>query len=186
MKRKILSVIMAVLWLYQLSCIVWQRVRLSPEGQEIRADLKSGQSVKGELLSFQEGVFYILDKSEGPGRIARISGADVASVRIKGFRNLKWIPFVVGLEVVPAAVLIGTYMGESNGDVDPEMLLALLPAVLTTLIFAATRSEESFEEVLIGPDISIRKHARFPNGLTPDQIDELLRQSGQKEPLFIK
>jgi len=186
MKKKLLSVLMAVLWLYQLSCVISQEVRLSPEGQEIRVNLKSGKSVKGELLSFQEGIFYILDNSEGPRRIARISGADVASAQIKGFRNQKWVPFVIGLEVVPAAVLIATYMGESTGDFDAAMLLALLPAVLTTLAFSATRSEETFEEVLIGPDISIRKYARFPNGLTPDQIDELLRQCGQKEPVFIK
>lgn len=148
--------------------------------------MKSGQNVKGELLSFQEGFFYILDISRGAGQIAGISGADVASVRIKGFRNLKWVNFVLALEVVPAAALTATYAGESGGDFDPAVLLAFLPAVLTTLAFSAAKSEETFEEVLTGPDSSIRKHARFPHGLTPEQMDELLRQCGQKEPVFIK
>jgi len=186
MKRKILSVFLVALWLYQLSCVVSKTVRLSPEGQGIRIDLKSGPRVKGELLSFQDGVFYILDKSERPGRIVRISGADVVSVRTKGFANLNWIPFVIGLEVVPAALLNGTYMGENRGQLHPAMLLLFLPAIFTTLAFATVDSWESFEDVLIGPDISIRKYARFPQGLTPDQLDVLLRQFGQKEPISIK
>jgi hypothetical protein len=186
MKRKFLAVILAALWLYQLSCVVQSRVRLSPEGQGIRVDLKSGQRVKGELLSFQDRTFYILDKSEGPGRIVRISGADVASVQINSFRNSNWIPFVIGFEVLPAAVLTGTQMSTNNGDLNPAMLLTFLPALFTTLGFATVESKESFEDVLIGSDLPIRKHARFPQGLTPDQLDELLRQFGQKESVLIK
>lgn len=186
MKRKLLSVILAALWLYQLSCVVSKKVRLSPEGQGIRIDLKSGPRVKGELLSFQDGQFFLLDKSEGPGRIVRISGADVVSVRIKSLANLNWIPFVIGLEVVPAALLNGTYMVASEGKLPPAMLLLFLPAIFTTLGFAKVDSWESFEDVLIGPHVSIRKYARFPQGLTPDQLDALLRQYGQKDPVLIK
>jgi len=189
MTRKILALILAVLVLCQISCVVPSipsRVRLSPEGQEIRVDIKGGQRVRGELLSFQDRVFYILDKSEGQGRIVKISGADVSSVRIKGFRNLNWIPFVIGLEVVPATVLTATQIGENNGQLNSLMLLTFLPAILTTLAFGLAKSEESFREVLIGPDLSIRKYARFPQGLTPDQLDELLREFGQKEPVIIK
>jgi len=186
MTRKIAAIILAVFWLYQSSCVITSRARLSPEGQGIRVDLKSRQSVKGELLSFQEGVFYILDKSEGPWRIVKISGADVASVRIKGFRNSNWIFAVFGLEVLPAAGLIGAYMGENNGKLDSPILLFFLPALITALAFATAESQESFREVLIGPDLPIKKHARFPQGLTRDQLDELLRQFGQKEPVLIK
>jgi hypothetical protein len=185
--RKILSGILAVLWLSQLSCVISRKVDLSPEGQGIRIDLKSGHRVDGELLSFQDGVLYVVDKSEGHPRIIEIASADLVSASIRGLANTKWIGFVIGLEVVPVAIFVGELAAHTTWALGGALLLSL-PVILTTGLFATNRAGiPSFRvgmETVTAADM--RKYARFPQGLSPDLLDELLRQYGQKDPVILK
>ena len=170
-----------------MSCVISRKADLSPEGQGIRIDLKSGHRVDGELLSFQAGVFYVIDKSEGHPRIIEIASADLVSASIRGLANKKWIGYIIGLEAVPAAIFAGEWA--DNTKIGAEALLLSLPAILTTLIFATNRAgSPSFRTDGIGTMAAadMRKYARFPQGLSPDLIDELLRQYGQKEPVILK
>ncbi len=188
MGRKILSGILAVLWLSQPSCIISRKADLSPEGQGIRLALKSGLRVDGELLSFQDGLFYVIDKSEGHPRIIEIASADLISASIRGLTNTLWIGYIIGLEVAPAAIFIGE-LAEHTHDAGMGALLLSLPAILTTLIFATNRAgSPSFQTEGKGTVTAadMRKYARFPQGLSPDLLAELLRQYGQKEPVILK
>jgi hypothetical protein len=188
MRKKILSVILACLCLYQLSCVVSENIHLSPQGQGIHIDLKSGNQVKGELLSFQDGVLYVFDKSEGHGRIVEIASEDLVSARIRGLANTKWVGFVIGLEVVPAAIFFGELVAYTEVAGTGFILLSL-PVILTTALFAvSTPGGPSFrtEDMQTGTAADIRKYARFPQGLSPDQLGELLWQCGQKEPVILK
>ena len=188
MRRKILSGILAVLWLSQLSCIISRKANLSPEGQRIRIDLKSGHKVDGELLSFQDGVLYVVDKGEGHPRIIEIASADLVSANIRGLANTKWIGFVLGLEVAPAAIFVAELAAHTDMAGKGALLLTL-PVILTTVLFATNPARSlSFrtEDMETVTASSIRKYARFPQGLSPDLLDELLRHYGQKEPVILK
>lgn len=188
MAKKILSVILAALWLSQLSCVIPNEPNLSPEGQKIRLDLKSGHKVDGELLSFQDGVLYVVDKSEKHPRIIEIASADLVSANIRGLANKKWIGFVLGLEVAPAAIFVAELATHTDKAGEGALLLTL-PVILTTVLFATNPARSlSFrtEDMETMSAASIRKYARFPQGLSPDLLDELLRQYGQKEIFILK
>ena len=153
-------------------------------GESVTVQLQGGGREEAELLAVEDSAILCLvhDRSPGAGSAAgagvvkRIPAQSIAAIEVSGFRNDHWWIGVVLFQVLPA---IGLGAAASSADADAAAVVgvALIPAVRTTVLYAATGlpTPEFRDPITAEALMELRKYARFAGTLTEAQTDELLR-----------
>lgn len=133
-----------------------------------------------ELLAVQDNSL-LFNHSTSNEKIVSANLDDLQRITIKGYTNRKWIIPLVLFEVVPA-VLLGVAASQAGVD-NPGgvFLISLIPAMINYFVFEiSTPNQPKFNNPFSTSDLrTLKKYARFPQGLTPDQLDQLLRINNQ-------
>lgn len=169
---------------------------VSEKGDTAVVELQSGK-LKGELLAIGDSLLYVIPHGDNPetpshlrGRVVGIDPAGVRSIRIEGYSDKMWIAGVIGFEVIPA-ILMGIAAASVDGDTQGGLTVAgilMVPAAVTAAIFAAaTPKTPGAAEPLTIPKLeSLRKYARYSQGLSQDQLAHLRLRIGQSDEVMLR
>jgi hypothetical protein len=158
-------------------------------GESVTVQLHGGSREEAELLAVEDSAILCLvhDRSPGAGSAAgagvvkRIPVQSIAAIEVSGFRNDNWWIGVALFQVLPA---IGLGVAASSADADAAAIVgvALIPAVLTTVLYAASGlpTPEFRDPISAEALMELRKYARFAGTLTEAQTEELLRVHGRE------
>ena len=158
-------------------------------GESVAVQLQDGGREEAELLAVEDSAILCLvhDRSPGAGSAAgadvvkRIPAHSIAAIEVSGFRNDHWWIGVALFQVLPA---IGLGVAASSADADAAAIVgvALIPAVLTTVLYAASGlpTPEFRDPITAEALMELRKYARFAGTLTEAQTEELLRAHGRE------
>ena len=105
----------------------------------------------------------------------------IASIEVSGFRNDNWWIGVVLFQVLPA-IGLGVAASSAHADAAAVVGVALIPAVLTSVLYAASGlpTPEFRDPITAEALMELRKYARFAGTLTEAQTEELLRAHGRE------
>jgi len=158
-------------------------------GESVAVQLQDGGREEAELLAVEDSAILCLvhDRSPGAGSavgagvVKRIPAQSIAAIEVSGFRNDHWWIGVALFQVLPA---IGLGVAASSADADAAAVVgvALIPAFLTTVLYAATGlpTPEFRDPITAEALMELRKYARFAGTLTEAQTEELLRAHGRE------
>jgi hypothetical protein len=185
MKKTLIMLILGIfVFLYWISCAP-QIKDLKAIGDTAEVVFLDNQKISCEFLTLTDSSIYILKKglklpSIYDGEIFEIDLHDLKSITIKGYTNKKWVGALVAFEVIPT-VLFGIAAASTGADVGQAFGIMSLPVLLNVIVFSA--STPSVPEVNIPSSAdqlkTLSKYARFPQGLTEDQLKQLLENSKQ-------
>jgi hypothetical protein len=178
MKFRIVIAIFVAFSTLQISCgSVGPIVTMTGETATVR--LHDGTEESVELLAVEDSSIICLlpqgTAATGPRRVVEIPGGSISRVEVSGFRNDKWWVGVVVFEVLPAVGLT-VAAGAANADAGATFAVSMIPAMLTTILYAASGvPTPTFEDPLSAEKLGeLRKYARFAGRLTSSQKDQLL------------
>lgn len=167
-------------------------------GDEVEINSLSGKFYEGELLAFNNEGIIILHKyknketdSNFKYEMASINFDKIKSVNVKGYSDKEWRTGVWMTQLIPALVIgleAGAYTGEIVGGLAFGLLLTI-PGWITYLIFDAASPDPPQWQSDVNDKESLEQfniYARFPMGITPSQLEELLQYYNQKEVLKLK
>ena len=169
---------------------------LKPGGDTATIFMLDQSGMVGEVLAISDNTIYFDIKSGLPNAqrpsVGRIIGVHVNAldfIEIKGYSNRKWIPALIAFEVVPTLLLgIAAASPDSFVEVLPFMAMSSIPTVINLAILAAsTPASPRFERPFTPEKLEeLRKYARFAQGLTAAQLEQLLFVNKQSEVRLLK
>lgn len=153
-------------------------------GESVMVQLHGGSREEGELLAVEDSAILCLvhdpgldaRSAPGAGVVKRIPVRSIAAVEVSGFRNDNWWIGVAVFQVLPA-IGLGVAASSADADAGAVVAVALVPAVFTTIFFAASGlpTPEFRDPITSKSLMELRKYARFAGTLTEAQTEELLR-----------
>lgn len=187
MKKTLMLIFgMSVLLLY-FSCAP-QIKDLKATGDMAEVVFRDRRKLTCELLALTDSSIYVLRKgaklpSIYYGEVVEIYFRDLRSIAIRGYTNKKWIGAIIAFEVVPAALFAIAAASADADGMGTAIGIMSLPVLLNFAVFSAstppTPGVKNFYST--GQSKRLRKYARFPQGLTQDQLKQLLEESKQDE-----
>ena len=186
MKKTLMLVFgMSVLLLY-LSCAP-QIKDLKAIGDNAEIVFKDKRKLTCELLALTDSSIYVLKKgSKLPsiyyGEIIEVRFLDLRSIAIEGYTNKKWVGTIIAFEIIPAA-LFAIAAASADAEVGTALGIMSLPVLLNFAVFSASSPGKPGVKNFSSADQlkKLNKYARFPQGLTQDQLKQLLKESKQEE-----
>ena len=166
-----------------IACIPETR-NLAPTGDTAEIKTNGNKIYTGELLLINEDEILLQINSGSINLTAGIYTIPIDNIqyiKIEDYINYKWQGAIFGFEVVPILLLI---IAAASADAEPAGLgLLLVPVLLNYVIFAASTPappgvENPFQSEQL---IELRKYARFPQGLTEDQLKSFLSIHNQDQ-----
>ena len=192
MKKNLCATATLVL-LFLTSCAPMIR-NLQPTGDKADLATHAGGGYVGELLMVTDSTicFRLASGKSVPraswqrGEIVSISLADVQSITVKGYVNRRWIGAVIAFELVPS-VLLAAAASAAEAEAGTAFLIGAVPTFLTFVAFAAsTPSPPQFQAPFTPEKVEqLKAYVRFPQGLTPRQLEQLLARNQQQTPVKI-
>ncbi len=151
-----------------------------------------GHPIECELLAVSDSMMYLIPTSDrwagfpvARGMIYAAPPYIFTSGEVQGYANRDWVlPFLLGqaLPVVLLSVEGGAYWGES-AFFTSFAFFGLIPFVEYLILTTSTDEAPGFERPLtIGEMQLYRKYARYPQGLTAEQLELLLKVREQSQP----
>ncbi|HVO73674.1 MAG TPA: hypothetical protein VMT35_06600 [Ignavibacteriaceae bacterium] len=183
MKRFFKIFICPVTVFYFISCSPG-KYTVSANGDTADIKLKSGKGFEAELISISDtAVFFetIPDKLKENHVLFYSLLKDIKSIEVQGYSGSGWIPSVLFFQVLPVGLLCGAAASVDNSDIGAVALIFSVPAVLTTVLLAASEGDSpkwndqmSLEE--IG---SLKLYTRYQVPLSEAEISRLLKRYNQ-------
>jgi hypothetical protein len=153
-----------------------------------------GQDIRCELLAVSDSMMYLIptaDNKPGTGLEAgRIYAAPPYVFRsgdVQGYSNRSWLtPFLI-FQVVPIIMYAIEAASYEHDNTAAVMVLPIFFGSFTLLEFvllhSATNDPPGFDRALMPEELLfLRKYARYPQGLTAEQLKLLLAVRNQTEP----
>ena len=154
-------------------------------------NLKSKSTFSGEFLFVKDNHIYLLldeSQSSNPSTVKKYSVSStqinqIESMTINGYSDRSWGTSILIFQVVPAFVLALVGASVDGDNFAPVLGVGLVPVLLSWLLFeGSTPSSPSFENFIEQDNIEeLKKYSRFPQGLTNNQLEELLKMHNQVE-----
>jgi hypothetical protein len=187
MKKNLMVLILGIfVFLSWISCAP-QIKDLKATGDTAEIVFRDSRKISGEFLALTDSGIFVLKKgSDWPsiyyGEIFEIDLHDLKSIAIKGYVNKEWVGALVAFEVIPA-VLFGIAAASAGADVGQALGIMSLPVLLNVVAFSASTPPAPAAKFPSSTDQlkTLSKYARFPQGLTWDQLKQLLENSKQDE-----
>lgn len=187
MKKTLMLLISGIfVFLPYFSCAP-QIKNLKATGDTAEVVFTDNRKLTCELLALTDSSIYVLKKgSRLPsiyyGEIVEIDLHDLKSITIKGYANKKWVGAIIAFEAIPA-VLFGIAAASAGADVGQAIGIMSLPVLLNFVVFstAIPRAPQVRFPSSTAQLRKLPKYARFPQGLTRDQLKHLLAVSKQDE-----
>jgi len=193
--KKYQPIIDTCTWMFILSVILTSctppEKLLKPTGDTASIVLQNNLSLEGELLTLVDSTLYVktdFDSDQlnfsNSDEIVSLHISEIQSVKVSGYSNKKWIIPVIALEFIPA-ILLG--IAASSEEVDEnfgEVFLTFSLIPITNALFFAFKTPKTpqFKHPFSAKNLfELKKYTRFPQGLTPAQLDELLGINRQSE-----
>lgn len=182
MKRLICSVIIVMLIMLE-SCAPSKETAL-PTGDIAEIALRKGGALKGEFLCFSDSALIFITSN----KITAVPLQSVYEVSFERYSSHSWIVGVLLYQVLPGAVLAGVAASVENTEGSAGvLLLGLIPAAISTVLFVTSQPQSSFDEFKTTSELKeLKKFARYPGGLTQSQLKDVLKFYGQDSLFYIK
>ena len=171
-----------------------QNQLLKPGGDTATILMLDQREFVGEVLAVSDTTIYFNIESGLPdvqvptvGRIIGVHVNALAFIEIKGYSNRQWIPALIAFEVIPT-LLLGLAAASVDAEASEIMLIVSIPTVINLAIFAAsTPAPPRFERPFTPEKLEeLRKFARFAQGLTDAQLEQLLFVNKQSKVRLLK
>ena len=178
MKTRMLVAVFALLALLQVSCASVEPM-VTMTGETVNVRLRDGSEESAELIAVGDSSILCFpaagDRVRGTRAVKEFPADSIEQITVSGFRNESWWVGVLVFEVLPA-VGLAVAAGSANADAGAVFAVAMIPAGLTTLLYATSGlPTPTFEEPLSAEKLGeLRKYARFAGRLTSSQKDQLL------------
>ena len=188
MKNLISSIVFSFLLLFLYGCAS-SSYTISRFGDKATLTFVTGDEFTCELISVLDSTIIFTplpehhyDYTLQPQTLYQISKNEVKSITIQGFDGKSWGTSVILMQAVPLGMIIASALSVDM-DVGPVIKVFGVPLLLTAAFFAVSNGETpswSYEDSLKAiSDLNI--YSRYPNGLSLQNIDTLLKKSKQKE-----
>ena len=185
MKKLLPLKIACIVVLVTLASCAPQTKLLTPTGDRAAVAIRKQATFFGELLAVSDStVLFKIESATASAlpqeKIISVRVDDLQSITITGYSNKNWLTPVLLFEVVPA-LLLAAAAGSEGGEAGGVLLVFSIPPALTLIAFAtSTPPAPKFEHPVTPAQLeSLKKFARFPQGLTPAQLEELLAANQQ-------
>ncbi|MGB9588591.1 MAG: hypothetical protein ACPL7O_10475 [Armatimonadota bacterium] len=160
---------------------------LKSGGDTANIKARSGNKLTGELLCIQDSSIYIVTRVQKQ-TILRLGVIDVEQIEVEGYANRTWVTPVILFQVIPTVLFT---IAAASAHVDhPEVALLIfgVPTLITYVAFEASTPAPPNSEwpTKVGDIQHLQRYCRFPQGLTPDQLQQLLHSYNQTEPEELK
>lgn len=194
MKKHIVSCVAFACALAVLSCSP-KIIKLAHTGDTAQVLLQNQQKFEAELLAVNDSSIYVYVQPQAVksqvidrAKIYEIFIHDLNSVKIKSYSNKKWQGSIVAFVVIPSLILSITAASSGGAEFGSVMAPLSIPILLNFLLFSATTPPPPGVQEPISPEhlAELQKYARFPQGLTVDQLNQLLAINNQSRVEYFK
>jgi hypothetical protein len=155
-----------------------------------------GHPIECELLAVSDSMMYLIPTSDTWAGFPVVRGMIYAappyiftSGEVQRYANRDWVlPFLIGqvLPVVILSVEAGAYSANDAAFFGYMAIFGIIPAVEYLILIAATDEAPGFERPLTVAELQFyRQYARYPQGLTDEQLGLLLQIRKQSQPLTL-
>jgi hypothetical protein len=158
-------------------------------GETTTLTVKS-QPVEAELLCIADSCLYVIPAAGACAKYSLTSGSvyalpyrDLQGTEVENIANNDWTYGILLMEVVPAILMGAAAASYGEGESFLPVTGALLiPAALNALLFAGGTAETPAVNGAASPDAyrELRRYARFPQGLTPSQLQTFMASREQE------
>jgi hypothetical protein len=177
---------------------------LRPEGDAVEVAMVGKRVIEGELIAVTDSELIVLavpDRSKidsvwTPGAAPARSNVQyiqhlpldrVHQVSVKGYVNRNWVGSVVAFELIPTILLVGA---AASVEAESGAVLAFgggLTVLTYFILEASTPSVPKFQEPFV-PSVreSVRRHSRFAQNLTEEQLAHFEKQFQSGSPTLPK
>jgi hypothetical protein len=154
---------------------------LKPTGDIAKVTTDQDGIIIGELLSIQDSTIYLVTdydtarpERKAGGAISSCQIAHITSIEIEGYSDRSWVTSVLLLEGVPT-ILLTAAASSAKANAGSVFLAFSIPTVLTWIAFEASTPAPPKADFPVTSDklADLKKYSRFPQGLTPDNLDKL-------------
>jgi hypothetical protein len=151
--------------------------------------------VEAELLCIADSCLYVIPAADACAKYRLTSGAvytvpylELQGMEVENIANNDWTYGILLMEVVPAILMGAAAASYGEGESFLPVTGALLiPAALNALLFVGGTAETPSVDKNGSPNAyrELRRYARFPQGLTPSQLESFMysRKQGAVLPL---
>jgi hypothetical protein len=160
---------------------------LQPTGDRATVAIRNRVTFLGELLAVSDStVLFKIESAIASAlpqeKIISVRVDDLQSITIAGYSNKSWVTPLVAFEVVPALLLTAA-ASSAEAEAGSVLLIFSIPPALTYIAFAtSTPRAPKFEHPFTPAQLeSLKKFARFPQGLTLAQLEQLLVANQQSK-----
>ncbi len=154
------------------------------QGDDVEIVTLGGLHVNGELVALSDTCAILIskEKKEQAGRILSVKLSNIKSIEVKGYSSQGWKTSVVLTQLVPAVVvgITASTVTDAGQGLGIATLLSI-PALITYLLYDAASPDppqwDSTQEAT--PIANLNKYARMPQGMSEEQLQELLKHHKQ-------
>ena len=159
-----------------LSACTTSDFTVRPTGDQCNVQLKSGKTIQGELLLVRDSLVYFISG----GSVVRCQADRVLSVEVNGYSNHGWVLPVLLFEGLPPILLAAAASSADGADAGAVAAVGSIPLVLTLILFEVGQpSAPKVESPVMSEERTrLRTFARFPQGLTDDQLARVVTRNG--------
>lgn len=162
---------------------------LKPDGDRADFTLADSTRFTAELITIDKELLYVRlesgwDALQVPQKekIVGFPTRSVKEVHVQGYSNRNWVTPWIALEVVPTIVLsitAGVYY-DIGYALEGLFILGAVTGLNGLLLSQGTPPPPRYNNLQMQSNVSeLKKYARFPQGLTPEQMDRLAATYGQ-------
>ena len=170
---------------------------LKPDGDRADIMLDDSTHITAELITVdEERIFLRLesgwDALQVPEeeKIVGLPTRSVAQVEILGYSNKNWVTPWVALEVVPAVLLsvtVGVYNNSFEDALKGMLILGGIAGLNGLILSVSTPTPPRYANLQMRVHVDeLKKYARFPQGLTPEQMSRFAATYGQERYRMLK
>jgi hypothetical protein len=167
-----------------LSCTALTNT-LSPSGDTAEIITVTETKLTGELLAVSDSSFFVNMKplnipSAAGMELYEIPFGQMKKLTIHNYANTQWKGAIIAFEVVPA-IILGLTAASGGGDAGALLLLMAIPPVINYAILSSSTPPAPgiTEPATMNQIEGLKKYARFPQGLTAPQLQQILTANHQ-------
>jgi hypothetical protein len=160
---------------------------VSPKGDTVDIELKSGTKFTGEMIFISDTAVVFASIANDPRQTSRLFyslNSDINSISIQGYDGSGWATPVIIFQGVPTILFAAAALSHMNLEGGALLLSAVLaiPTIITAILFSATEGDtpQWNRWSNTGNLESLKIYSRYPEGLNEKDLQILLDMCKQK------
>ncbi len=160
---------------------------VSANGDKAEIKLMDGRVFVSEIVNIQDTAIIFATIPVNPLDFPHLFFEpieEIKSITIQGYDGSGWGASVLLFQVLPAALMAGAAASYSEGS--GALIVGLvfaIPAAITALLFSGSAGEtpQWNDEMSVSEIENLKIYSRYPEGMSQEELSELLKQYNQTE-----